>query len=177
MTKKKFTKRLIDIDTSLPVPKFFGFPTSTVDLTEPHPRWYVAYCRPHMEVTAEVHLNEQGFETYFPRYRKQRRHARRTETVSVPLFSRYLFVGIDDLNVHRWRAINSTCGITRLICDSDDRPTLVPVGVVEALKNREDADGYFNPGLRATFASFTNVLSGMNDRERNALLLKMLDRS
>ena len=62
---------------------------------ELHPRWFVAHTHPHAEAKATSHLNRQGFEIYFPRYLKRRRHARRIETVAAPLFPRYLFVAVD----------------------------------------------------------------------------------
>jgi len=107
---------------------------------ELHLRWFVAHTHPHAEAKATTHLNRQGFEIYFPRYLKRRRHARRIETVAAPLFPRYLFVAID-LNVQRWRSIYSTVGVSRLVCNGDD-PTAVPDGIVEALKQREDPNGF-----------------------------------
>ena len=112
---------------------------------ELHPRWFVAHTHPHAEAKATAHLNRQGFEIYFPRYLKRRRHARRIETVAAPLFPRYLFVAID-LNIHRWRSICSTVGVSRLVSNGDD-PTPVPMGIVEALRNREDAGGFIKVGL------------------------------
>ena len=152
-----------------------------------HPRWYVAHTHPHAEAKATAHLNRQGFETYFPRYLKRRRHARRVETVAVPLFPRYLFVAVD-LSVQRWRSIYSTIGVTRLVCNGDD-PTAVSDGIVEALKRREDADGFVKLDFRTPFragdkvrvldGAFTSCLGlfeGMAERERIAILLDLLGR-
>jgi transcriptional antiterminator RfaH len=156
----------------------------TVDL---HPRWFVAHTHPHAEAKATAHLNRQGFEIYFPRYLKRRRHARRIETVAAPLFPRYLFVAID-LNMHRWRSINSTAGVARLVCNGDD-PTPVPNGIVEALRNREDISGFIKldsqPRFRAgdkirvldgAFLSCLGLFEGMAERERIAILLDLLGR-
>jgi transcriptional antiterminator RfaH len=156
----------------------------TVEL---HPRWYVAHTHPHAEAKATAHLNRQGFEIYFPRYLKRRRHARRVETVAAPLFPRYLFVAID-LSVQRWRSIYSTIGVHRLVCNGDD-PTPVPDGVVEALKKRGDAGGFiklesrsrFRAGdkirvLDGAFSSCLGLFEGMAERERIAILLDLLGR-
>src|SRR5262249_2851497 len=83
---------------------------------ELRPRWFVAHTHPHAEGKATAHLNRQGFEIYFPRYLKRRRHARRIESITAPLFPRYLFVAID-VNVQRWRSIYSTVGVSRLVCN------------------------------------------------------------
>jgi transcriptional antiterminator RfaH len=156
----------------------------TVEL---HPRWFVAHTHPHAEGKATTHLNRQGFEIYFPRYLKRRRHARRVETVAAPLFPRYLFVAID-LSVQRWRSIYSTVGVSRLVCNGDD-PTPVPDGIVEALKQREDTNGFIKldsrPPFRAgdkirvldgAFSSCLGLFEGMAERERIAILLDLLGR-
>ena len=152
-----------------------------------HPRWFVAHTQPHAEAKATSHLNRQGFDTYFPRYLKRRRHARRVETVAAPLFPRYLFVAVD-LTAQRWRSIYSTVGVTRLVSYGDE-PTAVPEGIVEALKSREDASGFikleyrplFRPGdkirvLDGAFSSCLGLFESMAERERIAILLDLLGR-
>ncbi len=154
---------------------------------ELHPRWYVAHTHPHAEAKATAHLNRQGFESYFPRYLKRRRHARRIETVAAPLFPRYLFIAVD-LSAQRWRSIYSTVGIARLVSNGDD-PSAVPDGIVDALKNREDANGFIKldqrPPFRAgdkirvldgAFTSCLGLFEGMAERERVAILLDLLGR-
>ena len=154
---------------------------------EMHPRWFVAHTHPHAEAKATAHLNRQGFEIYFPRYLRRRRHARRIETVAAPLFPRYLFVAID-LGVQRWRSIYSTVGVSRLVCNGDD-PTPVPNGIVEALQKRQDANGFikldshppFRTGdkirvLDGAFSSCLGLFEGMAERERIAILLDLLGR-
>src|SRR3546814_20467106 len=66
-------------------------------------RWFVVYTHPGAERMAEGQLGRQGFTTYLPRRMKERRHARRCERVTAPLFPRYLFVE-PDLGAQRWRA-------------------------------------------------------------------------
>jgi transcriptional antiterminator RfaH len=155
--------------------------------TDLRPRWFVAHTHPNAEAKATAHLNRQGFDVYFPRYLKRRRHARRVETVAAPLFPRYLFVAID-FNIQRWRSICSTVGVGRLVCNGDD-PTAVPLGIIEALKSREDASGFikldcrprFNRGdkirvLDGAFSSCLGLFEGMAERERIAILLDLLGR-
>jgi transcriptional antiterminator RfaH len=155
--------------------------------SELHPRWFVAHTQPHAEVKATSNLNRQGFEIYFPRYLKRRRHARRIETVAAPLFPRYLFVAVD-LAAQRWRSIYSTIGVARLVCNGDE-PTAVPDGVVEALRSREDADGFIKLDYRApfragdkirvldgAFSSCLGLFEGMAERERISILLDLLGR-
>jgi len=152
-----------------------------------HPRWFVAHTQPHAEAKATAHLNRQGFQIYFPRYLKRRRHARKIETVAAPLFPRYLFVSVD-MSVQRWRSIYSTVGVARLVSNGDE-PAPVPDGVVEALQGREDTNGFITlehrPPFRAgekirvldgAFASCLGLFEGMAERERIAILLDLLGR-
>jgi transcriptional antiterminator RfaH len=156
----------------------------TIDL---NPRWYVAHTQPHAEAKAVAHLTRQGFATYFPRYLKRRRHARRVEMVAAPLFPRYLFVAVD-LSAQRWRSIYSTVGVSRLVCNGEE-PSPVPEGVVKALRSREDGNGFiklqarpaFRPGekirvLDGAFTSCLGLFEGMAERERIAILLDLLGR-
>ena len=149
-------------------------------------RWYVVQTRPHAETKAVEHLNRQGFETYLPRYLKRRRHARRVETVAAPLFPRYLFVAVD-MATQRWRSIQSTIGVTRLVSNGDD-PAAVHDNVVNGLKVREErgfvqltrrprfANGDHVRVLDGVFATCLGLFDGMTDGERVAVLLDLLGR-
>ncbi len=115
------------------------------------PRWYVAQTRPHRETKASLHLGRQGFEVYLPLYLTKRRHARRVDTVASPLYPGYVFVAID-LGVQRWRSIQSTIGVSRLVCRGED-PAAVPEGIVEELKRRQDESGLIRLERRARIQS------------------------
>jgi transcriptional antiterminator RfaH len=151
------------------------------------PRWYVVQTHPHAEAKAADHLARQGFAVYLPRYLKRRRHARRIETVAAPLFPRYVFVAIDTAT-QRWRAVQSTIGVARLVCRGDE-PASVADGVVENLKGREGADSFIRLDPRPRFAlgekirvldgvfsTCLGIFEGMTDSERVAILLDLLGR-
>jgi transcriptional antiterminator RfaH len=155
--------------------------------TEFESRWYVAQTHPHAEAKAFEHLRRQAYDVYLPRILKQRRHARRIETIAAPLFPRYMFVGMG-LAGQRWHPIRSTVGIARLICDSEG-PAQVPCSVIEALRNREDSNGFvkldrqprFQRGdkIRVVEGAFCDCLAlyeGMSNHERVAILLELLGR-
>ena len=149
--------------------------------------WYVVQSHPNAEHRAVVNLERQGFETYLPRYLKRRRHARRVDILPMPLFPRYLFVGID-LDMQRWRSIFSTVGVSRLVCNGE-RPTPIAEHVIGNLKLREDENGFvrlktpilFRTGdkiriLEGAFADCLGLYDGMKDSERVAVLLDLLGR-
>jgi transcriptional antiterminator RfaH len=97
--------------------------------------WYVVATKPNCEVKAMVNLERQSFETYMPRILERRSHARRIQMVPRPLFSGYVFVRLD-LEVARWRSINSTVGVTHILT-GDGRPQLLRTGFIDALRARE----------------------------------------
>jgi len=112
-------------------------------------RWYVAQTQVNAERKAQFHLLRQGFECYLPTFLKRRSHARKVETVSAPLFPRYIFIerNLDD---QCWRAIHSTVGISQLVCQND-RPVPLPEGVVEQFREHEDGKGHVSVGSLRSF--------------------------
>lgn len=156
----------------------------SLDMSE---RWYVVQTQSNSEARAAENLSRQGFEVYLPRFLKRRRHARKIEHVAAPLFSRYLFVRID-VKAQRWRAIQSTFGVSHLVM-LGDAPAPVPDAVVDALRARHDGKGLvtldqapvFKPGdkvrvLGGAFMDNLGLFDGQSDRERIAILLDLLGR-
>lgn len=149
--------------------------------------WYVVQTQPNGEAKAALNLWRQGFEVYWPRYLKQRRHARKVDVAPKPLFPRYMFVAID-VGTQRWRPVQSTFGVARLVCNGDE-PARVPNGIVDAIRAREDAKGFvtldskpaFAPGdkvrvVTGAFAESQGLFAGLADHDRVSILLEMLGR-
>ena len=154
---------------------------------EPGSRWSVVQTQVNAEAKAVANLGRQGFSTYFPRYLKRRSHARKVETVPRPLFPRYVVVGIDVAS-QRWRAIQSTLGVSHLVCVGD-RPAAVEPRVIDALKAREDEAGFitlarrpaFSPGdtvriVEGAFVDSLALVEDVSDHHRVAVLLNLLGR-
>ncbi len=125
------------------------------------PRWFAVHSLPHREAGAQRQLEYQGFQTFLPRSRKIRRHARKLETILAPIFPRYLFVGLD-LDRDRWRSVNGTFGVARLVMMAGDRPQPVPHGVVEALIASTDSRGVlrFDEAGRLAVGQKARILAG-----------------
>jgi transcriptional antiterminator RfaH len=149
--------------------------------------WYVVETHPHAETKAEAHLRRQGFQTYLPRYRKKRSHARRREVILAPLFPRYLFVAMDTAR-QRWRAVQSTLGVARLV-SFGDTPAPMRESVIEQIRGREGDDGLICFPPRSPFShgdavrvtngpleSYLGFFEGITDSERVAVLLDILGR-
>lgn len=97
-------------------------------------RWYAVFCKPGDESVAEANLERQGFRAYCPRIAATRNGIGRA-----PLFPRYLFVELD-LDHAPWRAVNGTYGVVGLV-QFGQRPSALPVGVIEEIMSREGLDG------------------------------------
>ena len=150
-------------------------------------RWFVAKTRPNGEQKARFHLQRQGFEVYLPQFLRRISHARRTSWQPRPLFPSYLFVAMSETQ-QRWRAINSTIGISHLICD-DRGPVPVLRGVVDDLRDAEDEHGLVLTGRKLPFekGAAVQIMSGAfadhigrfedtADDERVVILLDLLGR-
>jgi transcriptional antiterminator RfaH len=149
--------------------------------------WYVVQAQPNREARAVSELIAQGFDVFLPRYLRQRRHARKTTQVSAPLFPGYLFVALD-AGLQRWRSINGTVGVVRLIA-SREQPSPIARGVVEGLMARRDAQGYIPLPPRSamatgdavriadgSFAETMGLFEEIKGQNRIAILLDLLGR-
>ena len=149
----------------------------------PTSRWYAVHCLSRREIVASVNLEKQRFDAFLPYLQKTRRHARKIDTVLTPLFPGYLFVRLD-LSMDRWRSVNGTFGVARLVMQGD-APAPVPVGVIEALKmacdekgmlQREDA---LQPGqsvhiLTGPFMDFIGEVERLDNAGRVRILLNIM---
>src|SRR5262249_23732251 len=113
------------------------------------------------------------------------RHARRSSTVEATFFPRYLFVALD-LTRDRWRSVNGTFGVSRLVMQGD-QPHPVPRGVVEALISAADARGILQRSAKlriggpvrlmaGPFAEHLAILEDLDDCGRVRVLLDILGR-
>ena len=145
-------------------------------------RWYVVRTQPHRETQAARQLENQDFRVFVPRILKSRRHARKFETVLAPLFPRYMFIALD-LRRDRWRSVNGTFGVDRLLMRGGE-PEPVPHGLVEQLTEVASADGVVRcgrlltrPNIRVTagpFAELMGTLDQLDDQGRVRVLLDIL---
>lgn len=150
-------------------------------------RWYVVYTRARGEAWAAENLIKQGFEIYFPKIRKEVRHARRIQSVLAPMFPRYLLVRMDTEH-QRWRSINGTFGVSHIISQGE-KPLPVSDQVIAAIRGREDESGVvrlvprgLKPGdqvrvREGAFADFSALLEEMSGQERAILLLELMGRA
>lgn len=146
-------------------------------------RWYAVHCQPHRESAAAAHLKNQDFAVFLPKREKIVRHARKIEKVRRPFFPGYLFLNLD-LDRERWRSINSTVGVVRIVMQNE-RPAPAPIGVIEALKaacgdddilhvNADFSIGQKVRVIGGPFADFVGELDQLTDVERVRVLLDIM---
>ncbi len=149
------------------------------------PRWYVVHTQPNAEARAKVNLENQDFETFLPKRVKTVTHARRRRTIAVSFFPRYLFVRLD-VDHQRWRSVNGTIGVARLLTHND-RPQPVQAGIVEALIAATDENGIVKLSEKMVLGGAVRILAGpfadqlatlenLRDGERVSVLFNFLGR-
>jgi transcription antitermination factor NusG len=118
-----------------------------------------------------------------PRLRKTVRHSRKVRETISPVFPGYVFVALD-VERARWRSINGTLGVARLL-SAEGRPIPVPSGVVEAFILSLDEVGllHFDLALRpgqsvsvvaGPFAQSLGVLQRLDGKGRVRVLLEIM---
>ena len=80
----------------------------------PPQRWYLAYTKPRQEDIAKLNLDQQGFETYLPLYKKFKKTEQGPVSIFEPMFPRYLFFkpGRVEQSIS---TVRSTKGVTTLV--------------------------------------------------------------
>ena len=101
--------------------------------------WYLIQFKRNSHRIAERNLNRQGFKTFLPVQDFTRKRGSMFLTTTKPLFPGYMLVSIKSDGA-AWHKINSTQGVSRLICQGGV-PKRVPPEVVSALISRCDSLG------------------------------------
>ena len=97
--------------------------------------WFVVETLPRRERFAIQNLELQNFRTFWPRFWKTRRHARRQDTILASLFPNYVFVILDEAN-HHWRQINGTFAVKSVVQGAGGRPASMPRLVMDHIISR-----------------------------------------
>lgn len=150
-------------------------------------RWYLIHTKPLGEETARANLERQGYHLYLPRFLSTVRRRRRWLERPVPLFPRYLFLGLDE-GLQSLKPVHSTLGVSAVV-RFGLRYAVVPQEIVGALRARADcASGVHQlrrpvlvPGMPVTmidglFSGLEGVFERENGKDRVMILLALLGR-
>lgn len=102
-------------------------------------RWHAVFCKPRQDERAEMHLRNQGFETFRPRTREKRTRNGQRRVIVESMFPRYLFVQLA-AGGQDWGPIRSTRGAVGLVRHGHE-VAVVPDAVIHELRQRCDEDG------------------------------------
>jgi transcriptional antiterminator RfaH len=108
--------------------------------------WYVVHTKPRQEGRALENLQNQGFTCFLPTIQLQKLRNQRVQVVTEPMFSRYLFIQLDD-QTQNWGPIRSTLGVSKLV-SFGPQPAKVPPEFVAFLQEAppETLERMFAPG-------------------------------
>jgi transcriptional antiterminator RfaH len=151
-------------------------------------KWCAVHTQPKNEAKALANLRQQGFNVYFPCFKKVITHARKTSQIVAPLFPRYLFVEID-MEKDSWYRINHSRGVSTIVMHGAS-PATVENKIIEQLKASENENGMVTLSslilfeknqtlkvIEGSFAGHTAYFDKMLDKDRICLLLNLLGRS
>lgn len=100
-------------------------------------KWYVVHSKPRQEARAYENLLNQGFEVYLPTCKVQKLVKNKLLIETEPMFSRYLFIRLDDVTSN-WFPIRSTRGVSKLLqFGKDSLPITVTDEIIELIKATE----------------------------------------
>ena len=78
------------------------------------PPWHVVQSKPRMEQRAKENLENQGFEVFLPMLDLQKVRRGKLQTVTEPLFSRYLFMRLTE-RMQDLSVVRSSKGVSHLV--------------------------------------------------------------
>ncbi len=115
--------------------------------------WYVVHTKPRQEARALETLQNQGFNCFLPTMQVQKLRNQRVQTITEPMFSRYLFIQLNE-QTQNWGPIRSTLGVSKLV-SFGPQPAKVPPEFIALLKEApvETLERMFAPGDNVQIAS------------------------
>ncbi|UPR28742.1 transcription/translation regulatory transformer protein RfaH [Vibrio crassostreae] len=90
--------------------------------------WYLLYCKRNEQTRAEVHLQNQGVDCYYPTLRVNKIRNGKREQITEPLFPSYIFIQFDYEIGPSFTSIRSTRGVVDFV-----RKRNVPIEVKASL--------------------------------------------
>ena len=92
--------------------------------------WYALQVRPRFERHVQTHLEDKGYEVFYPTYTSTRQWSDRVKSLSFPLFPGYVFCRF---NVHARLPILITPGVNQVV-GSGKTPIMVDEGELAAIR-------------------------------------------
>lgn len=149
--------------------------------------WHVVYTQPKRELVAALNLDQQGYETYFPKYKAFKKLVTGAAIVFEPMFLRYVFFRPRHAGLSISGA-RSTRGVSFILSGGEGTPAvlkpdaLLVIRECEQLRNHLDLEAIspFQPGRQVRLRD--GALKGLEglvqsvSSKRVTLLLDLLGR-
>jgi transcriptional antiterminator RfaH len=121
--------------------------------------WFVVQYKPNAEGIAKRNLLRQGLKIFAPFEERTARKSHGLIHTCKALFPGYLFVSFDQ-NIVRWRTVNSTIGVIRLVRFTEDRPAQISSALISDLMQRCDHSGKLLPPRQLRSGDTVQVTKG-----------------
>jgi transcriptional antiterminator RfaH len=148
--------------------------------------WYVIHTKPRQEFRAKENLENQNFEVFLPTIKVQKIIKQDLSIIEEPLFSRYLFIQLDQV-ISNWFPIRSTKGVHQILrFGLNVEPVQVPESLINHLKdlsvgiepkalfNLGDTLEIINGPFRGLDGSFVELLTNPSGESRAFVLIDIL---
>ena len=145
-------------------------------------RWYVVHTRPRQEERALENLTRQGYSAWMPWLEVEKFRRGRITKVVEPMFSRYLFIQLDQVNSN-WGPIRSTLGVSKLVMFGN-QAAAVPDELVEILRKTplQDAKRILTKGdvvefIQGPLKGMTGIFEQQDGDIRAMVLIELINQS
>ena len=146
---------------------------------------FILQFKPNAHHQANRNLNRQGFDTFLPLHDTTLRKSSRFINTTRPLFPGYMFIRFDKAD-SKWRKINNTYGVSRLIAFNSILKS-IPTTFVDSLMMRYDLSGKLLPIkklekgdhvtiLKGPFTNFIATVEKYEADERICILMDLMGR-
>ena len=144
--------------------------------------WYLLFCKSRQESRAQINLQNQGIEAFFPQLEKQQLINGRRTVKQSPVFPNYLFVRLNAITGN-FAAVKNTRGISGFVSYGASYQ-LVPELLINELKNAQltqDSNNLPQPGdlVCLNNGSFKDVQAIFKEPDgdmRSILLVNLLNK-
>ena len=144
--------------------------------------WFLLQTKPRLEESALVNLENQGYQCFLPRLRRERVSRGKVTQASEPLFARYLFIRLGtSLDSASWGPIRSTKGVSQLV-RFGEQVARASDALIDALRGAEDSshtETLFREGepvtlLDGPFKGLRAIYQAHDAQQRAFVLIEIL---
>ena len=124
--------------------------------------WYLAYTKPRQEEIARFNLDQQGFESYLPLYKKFKKTELGPVSIFEPMFPRYIFFRPGKVG-QSISSVRSTKGITTIVRFGFE-PAVIDEELLRRIRQLEEDRNH------ATLQDISNLKAGQAVRLKHTAL-------